>query len=46
MNLSSLKALVFDVQGTATDFRTTLAAEAERLSDGRAEKTDWGLLRR
>lgn len=42
MNLSSLKALVFDVQGTATDFRTTLAAEAERLSNGQAEKTDWG----
>lgn len=42
MNLSSLKALVFDVQGTATDFRTTLAGEAERLSDGRADNTDWG----
>ena len=42
MNLSSLQALVFDVQGTATDFRTTLAAEAERLNDGRALNTDWG----
>ena len=42
MNLSSLKALVFDVQGTTTDFRTTLAGEAERLSNGRADNTDWG----
>ena len=42
MKLTRLKALVFDVQGTTTDFRTTLAAEAERLSNGRAENTDWG----
>ena len=42
MNLTRLKALVFDVQGTTTDFRATLAAEAERLSKGRAENTDWG----
>ena len=37
-----LKALVFDVQGTATDFRSTLAEEAARLSRGRAGDFDWG----
>ena len=37
-----LKALVFDVQGTATDFRSTLAEEASRLSQGRAGNFDWG----
>ena len=37
-----LKALVFDVQGTATDFRSTLAEEAARLSQGRAGDFDWG----
>ena len=37
-----LKALVFDVQGTATDFRSTLAEEAARLSQGRAGNFDWG----
>ena len=37
-----LKALVFDVQGTATDFRSTLADEAARLSQGRAGDFDWG----
>lgn len=42
MNSTSLKALVFDVQGTATDFRTTVAREAERLSAGRAAQMDWG----
>lgn len=37
-----LKALVFDVQGTATDFRSTLVEEAARLSRGRAGNFDWG----
>lgn len=37
-----LKALVFDVQGTATDFRGTLMEEAVRLSRGRAGSFDWG----
>ena len=37
-----LKALVFDVQGTATDFRSTLAQEVARLSRGRAGDIDWG----
>lgn len=42
MNKNELKALVFDVQGTATDFRSTLAEEADALSAGRAAGTDWG----
>lgn len=42
MKLSEVKALVFDVQGTATDFRSTIAEEAERLSAGRGQGTDWG----
>lgn len=37
-----LKALVFDVQGSATDFRSTLVEEAARLSQGRADNFDWG----
>lgn len=37
-----LKALVFDVQGTATDFRSTLVEEAVRLSRSRALEIDWG----
>ena len=39
---TKLKAMVFDVQGTATDFRSTLAEEAARLGDGRAGDFDWG----
>jgi 2-haloacid dehalogenase len=42
MSTSTLKALLFDVQGTATDFRSTLAEEAARLSNGRAGNVDWG----
>ncbi len=42
MNANEVKALVFDVQGTATDFRSTLAEEADKLSAGRASGTDWG----
>lgn len=42
MKTNELKALVFDVQGTATDFRSTLAEEADKLSAGRAAGTDWG----
>lgn len=42
MKLSELKALVFDVQGTATDFRSTIAEEAGRLAAGRGQETDWG----
>lgn len=40
---SSLKALVFDVQGTATDFRGTLVDEAQRISRARAGDFDWGV---
>ena len=39
---SEVKAMIFDVQGTATDFRSTLAEEAARLSRGRASDMDWG----
>ncbi len=42
MTPTSLKALLFDIQGTATDFRTTLSVAAERLAAGRAGNTDWG----
>lgn len=42
-----LKALLFDVQGTATDFHSTVCAEAERISAGRYSDVDWaGLVRR
>lgn len=34
-------ALLFDVQGTATDFHTTVRDEAERISAGRHPDTDW-----
>ncbi|CAN0626035.1 2-haloacid dehalogenase [Burkholderia multivorans] len=37
-----IKALVFDVQGTATDFRTTVSAAARRLAGDRAPAVDWG----
>ncbi|MFC4909742.1 haloacid dehalogenase type II [Actinomadura gamaensis] len=36
------KALLFDVQGTATDFFATVCGEAERISAGRCEGVDWG----
>lgn len=41
-SFSELKAIVFDVQGTATDFRGTLIDEATRLTAGRVEAFDWG----
>lgn len=37
-----VKALIFDVQGTATDFRTTVSTVARRLAAGRASDVDWG----
>lgn len=37
-----LKALLFDVQGTATDFHSTLCYEAQRISAGRHPGVDWG----
>ena len=42
LKFPEVKAMIFDVQGTATDFRSTLAEEAARLSGGRAGDTDWG----
>ena len=42
LKFPEVKALIFDVQGTATDFRSTLAEEAARLSRGRAVDVDWG----
>ncbi|MGB0970768.1 MAG: haloacid dehalogenase type II [Mycobacterium sp.] len=35
------RALLFDVQGTATDFRSTVCSEAERISTGRHPHVDW-----
>jgi 2-haloacid dehalogenase len=34
-------ALLFDVQGTATDFHSTVCSEARRISDGRYPEVDW-----
>jgi len=36
-----IKALLFDVQGTATDFHTTVCDEAQRISAGRHPGVDW-----
>ncbi len=36
-----MKALLFDVQGTATDFHSTVCGEAERISAGRCPGVDW-----
>jgi 2-haloacid dehalogenase len=36
-----VKALLFDVQGTATDFHSTVCGEAERISAGRSPSVDW-----
>lgn len=35
-------ALLFDVQGTATDFHSTVRREAQRISNGRHPHVDWG----
>lgn len=39
-----VKALLFDVQGTATDFHSTVCDEAQRISAGRHPGADWGEL--
>lgn len=39
---NALKALLFDVQGTATDFHSTVRGEAQRISDNRHPQVDWG----
>ncbi|WP_082945802.1 haloacid dehalogenase type II [Mycobacterium sp. E1747] len=36
-----VKALLFDVQGTATDFHSTVCEEARRVSAGRHPDADW-----
>ncbi|WP_102417235.1 haloacid dehalogenase type II [Mycobacterium sp. 4858] len=36
-----VKALLFDVQGTATDFHSTLCEEARRIAAGRHPEADW-----
>lgn len=36
-----MKALLFDVQGTATDFHSTVCDEARRISGGRFPDIDW-----
>lgn len=36
-----VKALLFDVQGTATDFHSTVCGEARRISAGRHPDADW-----
>lgn len=35
------QALLFDVQGTATDFHSTVCGEARRISAGRCPDVDW-----
>jgi 2-haloacid dehalogenase len=39
-----VKALLFDVQGTATDFHSTVCGEAQRISAGRYPSVDWSEL--
>jgi 2-haloacid dehalogenase len=36
-----VQALLFDVQGTATDFHSTMCEEAQRISAGRHPEADW-----
>ena len=36
-----VKALLFDVQGTATDFHSTVCGEAQRINAGRHPGIDW-----
>lgn len=39
---SAPDALLFDVQGTATDFHSTVRGVAQRMSNGRHPQVDWG----
>ncbi len=39
-----VKALLFDVQGTATDFHSTVCDEGKRISAGRHPSLDWAEL--
>ena len=36
-----VRALLFDVQGTATDFHSTVCGEAQRIAAGRFPDADW-----
>jgi 2-haloacid dehalogenase len=38
----TVRSLLFDVQGTATDFHSTVRGELQRISDGRYPQVDWG----
>ncbi|MGU7771940.1 haloacid dehalogenase type II [Burkholderia sp. MR1-5-21] len=40
--MDTLQALIFDVQGTATDFRTTVSAATREIAGERAPGIDWG----
>lgn len=42
LTMNPLQALIFDVQGTATDFRSTVAAAARTIAAARAPSVDWG----
>jgi 2-haloacid dehalogenase len=39
-----LKALLFDVQGAATDFHSTVTDQARRIGAGRHPRIDWAEL--
>jgi 2-haloacid dehalogenase len=41
--IPGLKALLFDVQGTATDFHTTVRTEAARIGADRYPNVDWSI---
>ena len=41
MMKAMVKALLFDVQGTATDFHSTVCEQARRISAGRYPEADW-----
>ncbi|KVN44060.1 haloacid dehalogenase type II [Burkholderia ubonensis] len=40
--MHDVQALIFDVQGTATDFRSTVGSAARALAGARAPDADWG----
>ncbi len=40
--MHDLKALIFDLQGTATDFRSSVAECAQHLGQAHAPDVDWG----
>ena len=40
--MKSLQALIFDVQGSTTDFRSTMVAAASTIAAARAPTVDWG----